>query len=83
MLITVFWFAGSIALAAGLPGLKDDTSPLKYMKSSYICSHENVQCDIAKEPNYATLKVSIVSLQVTFYTNLPIHIQTKSCDIQR
>ncbi|XP_046841661.1 synaptophysin-like protein 2 [Xenia sp. Carnegie-2017] len=60
VLITVFWFAGSIALAAGLPGLKDDTSPLTYMKSSYICSHENVQCDIAKEPNYATLKVSII-----------------------
>jgi hypothetical protein len=60
VLITIFWFAGSAAWAAGLPGLKDDTGPDTFTDNSILCKGI-LLCDVDKEPNYATLKVSIVS----------------------
>ena len=60
MLITIFWFAGSAAWAAGLPGLKDDTDPDTFIENSDLCKGI-LTCDVTKEPNYATIKVSIVS----------------------
>jgi hypothetical protein len=61
VVITIFWFAGSAAWAAGLSGLKEDTDPSTYIGSSVICKNI-LTCHIEKEPNYATLKVSVVSL---------------------
>ena len=59
VLITIFWFAGSAAWAAGLPGLKDDTDPDTYIGKSALCKGI-LTCSVDKEPNYATIKVSIV-----------------------
>jgi hypothetical protein len=66
VLITIFWFAGSVAWAAGIPGLKDDTDPNTFIQTSVLCKPDILTCEIDKEPNYATLKVSVVS-QFLFY----------------
>ncbi|CAB3983161.1 synaptophysin 1 [Paramuricea clavata] len=60
VLITIFWFAGSAAWAAGLPGLKDDTGPDTFIDKNPILCQGILLCDVDKEPNYATLKVSII-----------------------
>ena len=59
VVITIFWFAGSAAWAAGLPGLKDDTDPETFIGKSHLCDGR-LTCNVDKEPNYATLKVSVI-----------------------
>ncbi|XP_028398147.1 synaptophysin-like [Dendronephthya gigantea] len=59
VVITIFWFAGSVAWAAGLPGLKDDTDPKTYTDHFPLCKG-SFTCTTEREPNYATLKVSVI-----------------------
>ncbi len=74
VLITIFWFAGSVAWAAGLPGLKDDTDPNNFIQNSVLCKPDILTCEIDKEPNYATLKVSIVSPSASILFFSPGHV---------
>ena len=62
VILVIFWFISSVAWAAGLSGFKQDTNPERYMQDSPLCSPDHtLHCNVVKEPNYATLKVSIVS----------------------
>ena len=60
VVLAIFWFTSSAAWASGLPDLKDDTDPDLYKRISPYCDHDHYTCEVTKEPNYATLRVSVV-----------------------
>ena len=59
IVLALFWFAGSIAWAAGLTSLKDTTDADKYIKNAAICKAP-ATCKVAKEAGYTALTISLV-----------------------
>jgi hypothetical protein len=64
ILLTLFWFCGSAAWAAGLAKLKDNTDV------EVICNNlvnatikSGVKCNVTDKANYAGLTISVVSLK--------------------
>ena len=54
VLLTLFWFCGSAAWAAGLSKLKDETDAEDY------CKDAGAQCSVGDKANYAGITISVL-----------------------
>lgn len=61
MVLALFWFAGSVAWAAGFPDLKDGTDAEEYIKSSGQCKPSIASsCRVLEKAGYAGLTISVL-----------------------
>ena len=61
MFFVVFWFAGAIACAASVTGIKSKTEATKIIPSIPNCFLNTTSCRPSVDGNYATLDISAVS----------------------
>ena len=58
-ILALFWFSASVAWAAGIPKLKDETDP----DDACSTTKDATTCSVADKPNYAGLTISVVSIK--------------------